>query len=171
MLKKKKLYSRPRKAYEKTRISEENVLVEMYGLKSKREVWKTLAKVKYFRDRAKELAKAGTEEQEVLFNKLKKIGLKVNSISDVLDLKIEDLLNRRLPTVVKKLGFANTVKQARQMVVHKNVRIDGRVVNIPSYLVSTEEENKIKAKTPAKPKPKAQAEKVEEKVAPAGEAA
>lgn len=162
MLKKRKLYSRPRKAYEKTRISEENVLVEMFGLKSKREVWKTIAKVKYFRDRAKALAKASSEEQEVLFGKLQKIGLKVNSISDVLDLKVEDLLGRRLPTIVKKRGLANTVKQARQMVVHKNVMINGNVVNIPSYLVTVEEESNITVIKPMQAKPKAKAaEKVE----------
>ena len=34
------MFARPKKAYEKTRITEENVLVEKYGLKNKREIWK-----------------------------------------------------------------------------------------------------------------------------------
>ena len=63
MIRKRKMFARPKKAYEKTRITEENVLVEKYGLKNKREIWKTIAKIKYYRQRAKDLAKKTDEEQ------------------------------------------------------------------------------------------------------------
>ena len=102
MIRKKKLYVRPRKAYEKKRIADENKLMQHYALKNKREVWKTLAKVNYFRHRAMALARASPEEQEVLFQKLSNLGLKVKSLADVLALRIEDLLERRLPTVIAK---------------------------------------------------------------------
>jgi small subunit ribosomal protein S4 len=45
------------------------------------------------------------------------------------------LLERRLDNVVYRLGFANSRAQARQMVLHNHVLVDGRRVNIPSYLV------------------------------------
>ena len=151
MLRKKKLYSRPRKAYETARIKEENALLLLYGLKNKKEVWKALAKINYFRRRAKELAKSTAEEQENLFGKLREIGLKVNSIADVLDLKVENLLGRRLPTVVAHLGLTKTVKQARQAVVHKKVLVSGNVINVPSYLVRIAEEKSIKLKENRKP--------------------
>ena len=68
MIRKKKLYVRPRKLYEKGRIKEENILLEKYALKNKREIWKTLAKMNYFKRRARELAQTGEEEQKILFD-------------------------------------------------------------------------------------------------------
>lgn len=146
MIRKKKLYARPRKAFEKTRIEEENVLVKNYGLKNKKEIWKSLAKISYFRKRAKALAKASREEQEVFFRKLNALGLKVNSITEALDLQVEDLLKRRLPTIVARLKFANTIRQARQMVVHKKIIINGRVVDSPSFIAGIDDEEKISVK-------------------------
>jgi small subunit ribosomal protein S4 len=143
MIRKHKLFVRPKKAYQKTRIKEENQIASKYALKTKREIWKAMAKITYFRRRAKTLVKASSEEQQVFFGKLQKIGLKVNSIADVLDLKVENLLNRRLPTVVFEKGLAKTTKQARQMVVHKKVLINGRAVNIPSYIVAVADEPNI----------------------------
>ena len=45
------------------------------------------------------------------------------------------LLERRLDNVVYRLGFANSRAQARQMVRHGHIAVDGKVVNLPSYLV------------------------------------
>ncbi|OYD14561.1 30S ribosomal protein S4 [candidate division WOR-3 bacterium JGI_Cruoil_03_51_56] len=45
------------------------------------------------------------------------------------------LLERRLDNVVFRLGFANSRPQARQFVRHGHIAVDGRRVNIPSYLV------------------------------------
>jgi small subunit ribosomal protein S4 len=143
MIRKRKMFARPKKAYEKTRITEENVLVEKYGLKNKKEIWKTIAKIKYYRQRAKDLAKRPEEEQKVLFDKLNEIGLEVKSISDVLALNVEMLLKRRLPTIVMEKNLAKTIKEARQMVVHRQVSINGQVVNIPSYIVRVAEEKGV----------------------------
>ena len=163
MIRKKKRYSRPKKAYEKTRIEEENLLLKKYALKNKAEVWKTAAKVSYFRKRAMALARSSFEEQEILFSKLKALGLKTNVTADVLALKIEDLLERRLPTVVFKKNLAKTTQEARQMVTHKRILIDNRVVDSPSFLVSVEEESNITLKKKAKQEPKIEV-KSEEKV-------
>lgn len=45
------------------------------------------------------------------------------------------LLESRLDNVVYRLGFARTRRQARQLVSHKHVVVNGQVVNIPSYHV------------------------------------
>jgi small subunit ribosomal protein S4 len=45
------------------------------------------------------------------------------------------LLERRLDNVVYRLGFARTRFQARQLVSHGHILVDGRRVNIPSFLV------------------------------------
>jgi small subunit ribosomal protein S4 len=53
-------------------------------------------------------------------------------------------LERRLDTVVQRLGFAMSRRQARQLVRHGHVNVDGRKVNIPSYQVSVGEEISIR---------------------------
>ena len=83
------------------------------------------------------------EEQKVLFDKLNEIGLEVKNISDVLALNVEMLLKRRLPTIVMNKKMAKTVKEARQMVVHRQVSINGQIINIPSYIVRVSEESNI----------------------------
>ncbi len=45
------------------------------------------------------------------------------------------LLERRLDNVVFRLGFARSVKEARQMVNHGHILVNNKKVNIPSYLV------------------------------------
>jgi small subunit ribosomal protein S4 len=45
------------------------------------------------------------------------------------------LLERRLDNVLFRMGFASSRMQARQLVKHRHVTVDGRIVNIPSYRV------------------------------------
>ncbi len=49
------------------------------------------------------------------------------------------LLERRLDNVVYRLGFATSRSEARQFVLHGHIRVNGRKVNIPSYLVDVED--------------------------------
>ncbi len=49
------------------------------------------------------------------------------------------LLERRLDNVVYRLGFATSLAQARQLVRHGHIEVDGKRVNIPSYLLSVNE--------------------------------
>ncbi len=142
MIRKRKKYSRPRKLYDKARIEEENVFIKKYGLKNKREIWKAEARVEEIRRQAKKLITAGSEEQKKLVEKLRKIGLKVKSIADVLALNKEDWLKRRLQSLI--VGkIAKTPKQARQLITHKHIAIADKIINVPSYIVLVEEEDKI----------------------------
>ena len=138
------------KLYEAARIKDENELKNKYALKNKLEIWKTIAKVDYYRSRAKVLAKESLEEQEVLYNKLRALGLKIDGAADVLGLKVENILERRLSTIMTNRKLANTTKQARQMVVHKRVLIDGKVMSAPSYLVPVAQEKLIAIKNKEK---------------------
>ena len=56
------------------------------------------------------------------------------------------LLERRLDNVIFRLGFARTRKEARQIVDHKHVLVNGKQVNIPSYLVKVGDVVEIKEK-------------------------
>jgi len=146
MKRKHKTYSRPKRPFDKARIEEEAITKKEYGLKNKREIWKAEAKIRIIRRRAKKLITAPIEEREELFEKLNKMGFKVNSIADVLGLDKTDYLNRRLQTVVFAKKIAPTVKTARQFITHKRILIDGEVVNRPSYIVPVELEDKITLK-------------------------
>ena len=54
------------------------------------------------------------------------------------------LVERRLDNVIFRLGFARTRREARQVVLHKFVTVNGKVVNIPSYLIKTGDVIEIK---------------------------
>jgi len=56
------------------------------------------------------------------------------------------MLERRLDNVVWRAGLASSRSQARQLVLHGHVRINGKKVNIPSYLVGVGEEITLKDK-------------------------
>ncbi|MEM3112852.1 MAG: 30S ribosomal protein S4 [Candidatus Pacearchaeota archaeon] len=143
MIRKHKKFRKPKKAYDINRIKQENIVVEKYGLKNKREIWKAKAKLDSIRRRAKKLINESEENQEKYLNKLKEMGFKVKTMIDVLALTEEDILKRRLQTIVFQKGIATTPRGARQLIVHKHIRINEKKVNIPSYLVPVEEENKI----------------------------
>jgi small subunit ribosomal protein S4 len=64
-------------------------------------------------------------------------------LEDILDLTVEDVLRRRLETVVHNLGLANTAKQARIFIVHGHIAMNGKKINAPSYMVKTGEEGTI----------------------------
>ena len=146
MKRKHKSFSRPKRPFDKARIDEEVIIKKKYGLKNKTEIWKADAKVRVMRQKAKKLITASVGEQKALFDRLKKIGLKVNSIGDVLSLDKTDYLNRRLQTIVALKGISPTVKTARQMIVHKRILVNGKTVDSPSYIVSVDMEDTIMVK-------------------------
>lgn len=56
------------------------------------------------------------------------------------------LLERRLDNVIFRMGFARTRREARQIVGHKHVLVNGKCVSIPSYLISVGDVIEIKEK-------------------------
>lgn len=152
MRKIRKKYKTPQKMWDKGRIETEKVLVKDFGLKKKREIWKAQTVLRKYRRLARSLAATNDKKVEKeLIDKLSRLGIleKNAALDDVLSLVVEDVLNRRLQTVVHKLGLANTVKNARQMITHGRVAISGRKIKYPSYMVSKDEEKEIKVLTKA----------------------
>ncbi len=121
-----------------------------FGLKTKRELWKAHTELSRLRHQARSLLalrdEIRQEKEPILMNSLRRVGLvKDNStLDDVLNLQVNDLLSRRLQTVVlKKIGF-KTPYQARQAVSHGHVMIGDRIITVPSYVVTTEEERNVR---------------------------
>lgn len=71
--------------------------------------------------------------REAQFQRFFQMALRSNEVTGIALLK---LLERRLDNVVYRLGFARTRLQARQLVSHRLVRVNGRRMNISSYLVT-----------------------------------
>jgi len=139
----------PRHPWDRELLKEELKLVGEYGLRNKRELRIAKTLLSKFRRQARLMLALPPEELSVkrkeLIGKLSRIGLlnEDSSLDDVLGLKVEDLLERRLQTIVYRKGLAKTIHHARQLIVHGHISINGRRVTVPGYIVSKDEENKI----------------------------
>jgi len=147
--KQRKKYETPRFLWRKDTLQEELKLLGQYGLRNKHELWRQKTTLSKFRGIARSLIGKTPEQREKMENellaKLKKIGVlqETAAIDNVLDLSIEDILERRLQTLVFRKGFAKTPYQARQLITHGHMLIGNRRVTIPSYIVSREEEAQV----------------------------
>jgi len=128
---------------------EELKTVGTFGLRTKRELWKTNTELSRIRHQARSLLalrqEVRDEKEPILMKSLARIGLVSSdaTLDDVLNLNVDDLLSRRLQTIVsKKLGF-KTPYQARQAVIHGHIMIGDRKIDIPSYTVRVGEEDNI----------------------------
>ena len=146
MKRQKKKYEKPLRPWDRTRIEAEKKLKQNYGLRRKKELWRAQSILRNYRRQARNLAaKKDKEKEKILIDKLVKIGL-LNTgadLDDVLALNVENLLERRLQTLTFKKGIAKTSKQARQLIVHGHVTIDGKRVRWPGAIVPISEEGKI----------------------------
>lgn len=149
--KNRKSYDTPKHPWQAGRIAEELELVKSYGLRNKREVWKTESTLRKYRRMARailaetakgELTGHVKKESQDIMNRLKSIGLLGDSavLDDILSLDSGKILERRLQTQVYRQGLANSIKQARQFIVHGHITVAGYKVTVPSYLVSKQEE-------------------------------
>ena len=147
--KSRKTFRRPRQIWTTEQLSSELYLIGSYGLRSKSELWKAQTKVADIRNQARELLALTVEARQIqetkLLNYLHKLGLVKESatLDDVLNLKLEDILERRLQTIIMKKGVSKSPQQSRQLVVHGHVSIGERVINIPGYMVRKDEEPTI----------------------------
>jgi len=57
------------------------------------------------------------------------------------------ILETRLDNIVYRLGFASSIRQARQMVVHGHIEVNGKKINIPSYRVKVGEVVSLREKS------------------------
>ncbi len=147
-----KSYSTPRHPWEKDRIDYEREIVIKYGLKNKRELWKAEAILSSFRAQARTLqAKiryndpVAQKQFSLLLKKLDRLDLlgENASLDDILSLSIENILDRRLQTIVYQKNMATTMKQARQLITHGHIKVGDRIVTIPSLSVEKDYEDMI----------------------------
>jgi len=145
----KKQFETPRKRWDKQRIEDERRLIQTYGLKNKKEIYRARTILRNKRQNARALLALPLEQRMVkekeLIDSLVAMGLLRSKavLDDVLSLEINSILERRLQTLVWRKNLANTVKQARQFIVHGKIAISGRKVDVPGFLVPVALENQI----------------------------
>ncbi len=150
-----KKYVTPRKPWDKVRLEREAQLLIKYGLRNKRELWRFENILRKYRRVARDLlskvnlpgreGEIARAKANAVINRLIRMGvLNENAtLDDILNLTVEDFLERRLQTIVYRQGLARTIKQARQLITHGHIAVDGRRVTSPSYIVERDEETKI----------------------------
>jgi len=147
--KQRKKYQTPRFLWRKDSLQEELKLLGQYGLRNKHELWRHETTLSKFRGIARSLIGKAPKEREKMENelvtRLKKIGVlqETAALDNVLDLSIEDVLERRLQTIVFRKSLAKTPYQSRQLITHGHILIGNKRVTLPSYTVSREEETQI----------------------------
>lgn len=145
----KKSYAKPFKPWDETRIAEEKILLKDYGLKNKKEIWKAATMLRRFKAQAKKLIAArglqAEKEKQQLLTRLTSMGLTSTGadLDTVLGLTVNDVLNRRLQTIVYNKKLARSISQARQFIVHEHIAVNGKKVAVPSYLVRKNEEEAL----------------------------
>lgn len=144
--KQRKKFDTPRFPWRKDILQEELKLQGQYGLRNKHELWRHKTTLSKARAIARSLisqpeAVRAKMENELLAQLKKKGILQETAVLDnVLDLTIEDILERRLQTIVFRKGLARTIFQSRQLITHGHVSIENRRVTIPGYIVRRTEE-------------------------------
>ncbi len=149
MRKLRRKYKRPKKPWDSSRLEEEKILMNTYGLRTKKELWRAQEILRQFRRRARELiAVEDHANQKLLMDKLVKLGMlsKEAGLDDVLALEITSILDRRLQSIVMKRQMAATPLQARQIITHGHVFVGNRRTKFPSFLVQSTDESRIKVK-------------------------
>lgn len=135
--------------FEKARIDAELKYLGEYGLRNKTEFWKARARLSKFRRIARDLKTMPENQQKIAFKelmtRLRSLGLvgPDATTDDVLSLSVENILERRLQTLVFKKGLARSIYQARQLVAHKHILVQNKVIASPSYLVKIDEEAQL----------------------------
>lgn len=142
----------PRRPFEKERLDNEMKTVGEFGLKNKREVWRIQLMLAKMRAAARELLTLDEKspkrifEGAALLRRCTRLGLleeDKRELDYVLAIKIQDIMSRRLQTLVFKQNLAKSLHHARVLIRQRHIRVGRQMVNIPSFLVRVDSEKHI----------------------------
>jgi small subunit ribosomal protein S4 len=170
-----KTYNRPRSPWRADQLAQELYLLGTFGLRNKRELWKAQTHLSSIRKQARTLL-AATEtvrlrEEKKLLDSLRRRGLigEGATLDDILSLTVEDVLSRRLQSMVFKKGMAVSPLHARQLISHGHVMVGARRVTVPGFEVGSKEEGTVNLQGSKEP-PQAESPKPEDAEAQAAPA-
>ncbi len=143
-----KKFTKPRDKYNLPRIEADRSVIKEYGLKNMHELWAAQTELSRLRGNVRMLLAGNPGLEGVhtqIVSRLSKLGIVSGDINleRLLDLKTNDLLERRLQSRVFRRGLARSMKQARQLITHGFVSIGGIKVDRPGYIVRLAEDERI----------------------------
>ena len=147
----KKTYDTPNTGWNEERMEREEGLMEDYGLKNKKELYKAQNNLRSFRSEARKLIAQDDEEAEKeIIERANDLGLirENDGLEALLTLNITDILDRRIQSAVERKGYANSIQHARQLVTHGHIYINNERVDAPGYLLTQEEEQSLEERLP-----------------------
>lgn len=145
----KKKYVAPKRPFDTERFEQELESIGSYGLRNKRELWRHKTELSNYRRNARLMLGLSPTERErtekELLDKLSRIGILTEepTLDRVLDLTLENLLERRLQTIVFRKGMAASMHHARQLVTHGHIALDDARVTTPARLITVGEADRI----------------------------
>jgi small subunit ribosomal protein S4 len=145
----KKKFVTPKRPFDSDRFEQELEMIGSYGLRNKRELWRHRTKLSNYRRNARNLLALPAEHrgqfEKEISDKLVRLGILTTepTLDNILDLTLENMLERRLQTIVFRKGLACSMHHARQLVTHGHIALDGAKVKTPSRIISTSEEDRI----------------------------
>ena len=153
-------YSRPKTQtpthpWKAERIEEEHALKDQYGLKrvgGMKEIWRERSALRRHRQLAMKLiGRVDTSEghfkreKEEFLGSMQRKGMisAAADLDDVLQISVENMLDRRLQSQVYYKGFAPSMRAARNMIVHGHIVLGNQKMNVPGYHVLRNQEADI----------------------------
>ena len=145
----------PTHPWKAERIEEEHALKDQYGLKrvgGMKEIWRERSALRRHRQLAMKLiGRVDTSEghfkreKEEFLDSMQRKGLisEDADLDDVLQISVENMLDRRLQSQVYYKGFAPSMRAARNMIVHGHIVLGNQKMNVPGYHVLRNQEADI----------------------------
>jgi small subunit ribosomal protein S4 len=142
-----KKYETPSIMWDSIRIQHEHGLKEKYGLKNLRELWILDSELRRIRKNVRDVLSGRSEESvgRDIIARLSRYNIVKSDakLDDLLVVNVDSFLERRLQTVVLRKGLAKTMAQARQLVAHGLIAVNGRRVTSPGHLVLASEDDAL----------------------------
>mmetsp|Transcript_8910 Transcript_8910/g.20213 ORF Transcript_8910/g.20213 Transcript_8910/m.20213 type:complete len:193 (-) Transcript_8910:73-651(-) len=147
-----KTFKKPRRPFEKERLDAELKLVGEFGLRNKRELWRVQMALSKIRNAARELLTLDMKDPKRIFEgtalmrRMQRYGLlseDQDKLDFVLALTPTEFLERRLQTLVFKLGLAKSMHHARVLIKQRHIRVGKQIVNVPSFMVKLDSQKHI----------------------------
>jgi len=147
-----KTFKTPRRPFDKERLDKELKVCGEFGLKNKRELWRVQLLLSNIRKAARLLLTLEEKDQKRMFEgdallrRLTQLGLLTEEnkqLDYVLQLTVNDFLERRLQTNVYKSGIAKSLHHARVLVRQGHIGVRNKKVNVPSFMVRVDSERYV----------------------------
>merc|ERR1712147_511099 len=134
------------------RLDGELKILGQFGLKNKREIWRVRLALAKLRATARNLLTKDEKdpkrifEGQALMRRMIRYGIldeDKQRLDYLLNLKVENFLERRLQTLVYKRGLAKSIHHARVLIRQRHIRVGRQIVNVPSFMVRVESQAHI----------------------------